>query len=486
MISGHQITHLAGFLGLGATLLVMFAAFPAFSQSGWLASHWSASLWCALVWVVGYLAIIQSDQRRLWSPAAIFFVIFAFFHFGLAIMVLLGGGVDEIAWFHDREVPYAMALVGLGGIGLALGSIAPMVLRVFAVRAATALRAQQVPTSTPSEVLFTQLVTQIGAAVAIACILGWIMMTVIASGGRLFGLNYGEFLLATEGYPRPWLTFGIAIGVSLTAIDVSQRLSRVALGAFVVWALIALPIGVRGDVMFPAAGALAAQGWRLRAIPARYFLVGAVVMLSFASLLREIRMEGVSKVDWRWEVINPANTMRELGQSLRPTYETIRWIDDGDQFLEGASFWSPIERGFLRLFPIQDREVVDEDRQMTVLVFQRVGPIGFSPVAEAYYNFGVVGVPLVMAIIGLIVCALGMAGATPVGRAAMLATLVPLLIFVRNSFTQVPGQIVIGLSLVAAVWLLTSAIVRRYGIQASAVGGEKREPASPVDQNRPI
>jgi hypothetical protein len=177
--------------------------------------------------------------------------------------------------------------------------------------------------------------------------------------------------------------------------------------------------------------------------------------------------------------------MRELGQSLRPTYETIRWIDDGDQFLEGASFWSPIERGFLRLFPIQEREVVDEDRQMTVLVFQRVGPIGFSPVAEAYYNFGVVGVPAVMAIIGLIVSALGMAGATPVGRAAMLTTLVPLLIFVRNSFTQVPGQIVIGLSLVAAVWLLTSAIVRRFGIQDSAVGGEKREPTSPVDQNRP-
>lgn len=486
MISGRRITPEASLLGLGAMLLVMVAAFPAFSQSGWLESHWSASLWCALVWLVGYLAIIQSDQRRLWSPAAIFFVIFAFFHFGLAIMVLLGGRVDEIVWFGEREVPHAMALVGLGGIGLALGSIAPMVLRVLAVRDAMALGAHQVPISKPSDVLFTQLVTQVGAAVAIACILGWFIMTVIATGGRLFGLSYGEFLLATEGYPRPWLTFGIAIGVSLTAIDISQRLSRVALGAFVVWALIALPIGIRGDVMFPAAGALAAQGWRLRAIPARYFIVGAVVILSFASLLREIRMEGVTKVEWRWEVINPANTMRELGQSLRPTYETIRWIDDGDQFLEGASFWSPIERGFIRLFPIQEREIVDEDRQMTVLVSQRVGPIGFSPVAEAYYNFGSVGVPVVMAIMGLIVSSLGMAVATPFGRAVMLATLVPLLIFVRNSFSQVPGQIVIGLSLVTAVWLLTSAFARRFGNQTSAVGEEKRMLTSPVDQNRPI
>jgi hypothetical protein len=484
----HQdVRHPLVVLALGAVLLVLLAAFPAVMQSGWLATHSFASVWCVLAWVVGYAALIFSDERRLWSPGAIFFVIFAFFHYGLAVMLLLGGQVDDVPWFLDSEVPKAFALVGLGGISLALGGIAPVLFRIVMRR--KSVDSHHPPAAVPTRVqdgMFNYLMAQIGATIAIVCILGWIMMTLIATSGRLFGLSYGEFLIATESYPRPWLTFGIAIGVALSAIDVSQRAARIALGSFVVWALIALPIGIRGDVMFPAAGALAAQGWRLRHIPARYFFVGAVVMLSFASILREVRKEGISQVDWRWEVISPASALRELGQSLRPTYETVRWIEDGDRHLNGASFWSPFERGFLRLFPLQEREAEDEERQMTVLVFQRVGPIGFSPVAEAYYNFGTAGVGIVMGLIGMIVGGLGMAGSSFLGRALMLTTLIPLLIFVRNSFTQVPGQMVVGWALVLSIWLLATAIARRLGERAGAgIAGPESGPMSGADQNRP-
>ncbi len=485
----HQQTHHPGLvLVLTGVLLVMLSAFPVLMQDGWLANHLSTSIWCVLVWMVGYAALIFSDERRLWSPAAIYFVIFAFFHYGLAVMFLLGGTVDDVPWFLSPEVPKAFALVGLGGIGLALGSIAPALYRIV-VRRESSNHLEATPSAVPAaahDETFSYLATQIGAVIAIICILGWIVMTLIATGGRLFGLSYGEFLLATESFPRPWLTYGIAIGFSLSAIDMSQRAAKIALGCFVVWALIALPIGIRGDVMFPAAGALAAQGWHLRHVPARYFFVGALVMLSLASALREIRMEGFSRVDWRWEVVSPGSAMRELGQSLRPTYETVRWIDDGDKHLNGASFWSPFERGFLRLFPLQEREVDDEERQMTVMVFQRVGPIGFSPVAEAYYNFGSIGVAAVMSVIGLIVGGLGMGGSSLLGRALMLTTLIPLLIFVRNSFTQVPGQWVVGWALVLLIWLLATAIARRLG-ERSGVGlvESSSDSSSRADQNRP-
>lgn len=453
------------FLALGAGLLVLLSAFPVLSQNGWLSTHTASALWCVVVWVVGYSAVVLSDARGLWSPAAIFFVIFAFFHYGLAVMVVLGGSPDDIPWFLDPEVPEAFALVGLGGIGLALGSIAPVagrLLLTFRRQAEVATgEAQPVAAASPRNLIFSQVMSQISAVIAIGCILGWILMTLMATGGGMFGLSYSEFLYATEDYPRPWITFGIAVGVTLAATDLGQRASRISMGMFIVWALIALPIGIRGDVMFPAAGALAAQGWKLRHIPVRYFIGGAVLMLCMASLLREVRAEGITRVEWRWEVVSPANALKELGQSLRPTYETIRWIQDGDVRLGGGSFWSPIERGFLRLFPVQQRADLDEDLQLTVVVFNRVGPIGFSPVAEAYYNFGTVGVSLVMGVIGLLVGCLGLWGRSLVGRALMLATLIPLLIFVRNSFTQVPGQWVIGWSLVLLIWILSGIIAKR-------------------------
>ncbi len=453
------------FMVLSMTLVVLLAAFPVLMQTGGLSSHLHSALWCVVIWIIGYGAIILSDARGLWSPAAIYFVIFAFFHFSLAVMLVLGGSTDDISWFLEPEVPQAFALVGLGGIGLALGSIAPVISRaVLAYRTETASIDSEERAVAPNilyELFFSQVMSQISAVIAIGCILGWILMTLMATGGNLFGLSYGEFLNATESYPRPWLTFGIAIGVTLAAIDLEQRASRITLGMFIVWALIALPIGIRGDVMFTAAGALAAQGWKLCRIPVRYFIGGAVAMLCVASLLREVRAEGIAKVDWRWEVVSPANALKELGQSLRPTYETIRWLQDGDQRLGGESFWSPIERGFLRLFPLQQRLEVDDDRQLIELVNKRVGPIGFSPIAEAYYNFGTTGVPLVMGVIGLLVGFMGMVGNSLLGRALMLSTLIPLLIFVRNSFTPVPAQMVIGWSLVLIIWGLSAVIAKR-------------------------
>ena len=59
-------------------------------------------------------------------------IIFAFFHYGLAVMVMLDGDTEEIPWFLDPEVPEAFALVGLGGVGLALGSVAPALVRWLA------------------------------------------------------------------------------------------------------------------------------------------------------------------------------------------------------------------------------------------------------------------------------------------------------------------------------------------------------------------
>jgi hypothetical protein len=130
---------------------------------------------------------------------------------------------------------------------------------------------------------------------------------------------------------------------------------------------------------------------------------------------------------------------------------------------------------------VQTREDFDEERQLTVMVIKRVGPIGFSPVAEANYNFGVTGVPLVMGVIGLVVGFLGMWGRSLLGRGLMLATLIPLLIFVRNSFTPVPGQLVIGWSMVVVLWGVATVVA----IRLQARGPQEPAVAPPLPADAP-
>jgi len=76
----------------------------------------------------------------------------------------------------------------------------------------------------------------------------------------------------------------------------------------------------------------------------------------------------------------------------------------------------------------------------------------------------------VMGLIGAVLALLGMGRSSVLGRALMIATLLPLLVFVRNSFAQVPGQMVVTWSVVLGVWFLAGIIAARlspFGVSLS-------------------
>ena len=100
----------------------------------------------------------------------------------------------------------------------------------------------------------------------------------------------------------------------------------------------------------------------------------------------------------------------------------------------------------------RNRAAAEDDlRIMNVLVLDRIGAIGFSPVAEAYRNFGPIGVVVVLGLLGMMLGAIDTI--RDPGRAVLvIATVyVPVLINVRNSFVSVPAQCVAGLVIVIIV-----------------------------------
>ena len=166
------------------------------------------------------------------------------------------------------------------------------------------------------------------------------------------------------------------------------------------WAVVAFPLGLRGEVTFTfivVMSILISKGrfqipiWVLGVFAAAFLAISA-----FVSVLR------VSDTPYGQEAAaSISEGIAELGSSLRPVREVVVWLQTGDDYRLGATYYAPFERTFLRIFPIVPRiEAESDDRLMNVLIMHRLGPYGFSIAAEALYNFGLVGCLAIGAIAG--------------------------------------------------------------------------------------
>jgi hypothetical protein len=146
------------------------------------------------------------------------------------------------------------------------------------------------------------------------------------------------------------------------------------------------------------------------------------------------------------------SALTEMGGSLHPVEKVVRWHAEGEPYGQGASYLAPFERGAARLLPgLRTAKADDDLRLMNVLVLDRIGAIGFSPVAEAYRNFGPIGVVVVIGLIGVIIGSIDTVSDPRTAILLIAAVYVPLLINVRNSFVSVPAQCALGVGLAALI-----------------------------------
>ncbi|HEX7138560.1 MAG TPA: O-antigen polysaccharide polymerase Wzy, partial [Vicinamibacterales bacterium] len=216
--------------------------------------------------------------------------------------------------------------------------------------------------------------------------------------------------------------------------------------------LVGLPLGLRSEVMFPAVGVLIALARARKTLtPAKAIAAAAVVMLT-VPIVRDIRESGLRGLTWSALNLPGLNALVEMGGSLHPVEKVVRWHAEGEPYEQGASYWAPLERGAARLLPgVRTARADDDLRLMNVLVLDRIGAIGFSPVAEAYRNFGPIGVVVVIGLLGVIIGGIDTVADSRTAILLIAAVYVPLLINVRNSFVSVPAQCALGVVLAALI-----------------------------------
>lgn len=374
----------------------------------------------------------------------IYLTIFILFHMGLTFTVGLGvvssvGIIDYISrWYYDDLSRKAEFLCSIGAASFAVG--------YFLIRSST----KKYVTTTVS--FYNSKIGGIVGSVFLVLAVPFWFYWVIRFGA--LG-SYDNFNTARLNPQFTTLVnsihMAIGLGVCLAALT-SDRLRRFSIALFLLWAAVAFPLGLRGEVLFPASALLAVYSAKYKI---NWLFLGALLLAIAvaASVVRDTRNTG-GDVDAESVTANPFDAVAELGGSLRPVYEVLKWEDEGDEFIWGASYYAPFERLFLRIFPVKKRLAAEDDeRLMNILIVSRAGSYGFSPVAEGYRNFAIPGVMLVLFVFGLMVRIIDIKGVGWRFNAYAILVYILLVMNIRNAFTWVLGNIVIWTVILATIEL---------------------------------
>ena len=389
-----------------------------------------------------------------WSSAAVYACIFWCFHFGLITTLSTGYITTQELTNADENwvlgpVSGEAALLTLAGL-LAFAAGAAL---VYAYR--RPLNPVKEPAPRAGEGGHPYGVT--GSILVLGSVAAWCAVVLMTGGVNGFSASYEDYRLMTSDYGTVLGIMGPALGcgVVLSFTGQSGWPRNAALVLYAVFAAVALPIGLRTEVMFPAVAALIASARCGRSFSSLKAAAIGVVLLLLIPIVRDVRETGVSAIAETALSAPRLDALVEMGESLHPVEQVVRWHAEGEPYEHGGSYWAPFERAAARILPDFDVIAADNDlRLMNVLVLDRIGAIGFSPVAEAYRNFGPVGVVAVLALLGM---CFGSIDTIRNRRVAVLAIAVlypPLLVNVRNSFVSVPAQCVAGVLLVATVTIV--------------------------------
>ena len=401
-----------------------------------------------LSWLLCLALLILGGHGAFYRPSVTWLVLFGLFHGGLLMGIALRGPdgftAYDSSWLYSG---YTGEAVRLAIFGMAVFTLAAELAAGRPGRAGDregGLPMATLPVDSRPAFAMVGLVAESAGVVIFA----W---TVVHAGGLgLLSGGYLTFLQAGESEGGlGYATFLIGVGAVLAVIG-GGRARTTAWIVFSGYAVVAFLIGTRGAVLFPLLALLAVEVREGRRIRTLWTVLTVPAVLILIGLVRTTRLTGFgSSVFSIWAA--PLDAIAEMGYSLRPSVVVLGWHAAEEPFRHGVTFAAVPLRFVEAVTGLHGGPPVYDDRLFNVEILHRVGPIGGSPLAEAYHNAGIAGIVLFMVAAGVVLGRLEQRPLSPSGNALTGIVLLPLLIQTRNSFAPVPAQIAVGLLL---LWLV--------------------------------
>jgi oligosaccharide repeat unit polymerase len=406
-----------------------------------------------LAWALSMALLVR--RGGFYRPSTAYLVLFGLFHGGLLLSVAVRGPdaftAYDASWLYTG---YTAEAVRLSVVGMV----------VFTLCAELSGGPGE-PRTRPANAPVGRYAF-VGLGVEFAGLVIFAGAVTRAGGLDVISGGYPVFLQANES--NGLLGYGtLLIGMGAMLAIVSAGRARIAAWVgFGGYAAVAFLIGTRGAVLFLLLALLVVEARVGRRIRPLWTVLGLPCVLALIGLVRTTRLpDGAGASSGLWAV--PFDAIAEMGHSLRPTVVVLDWHAFGDQFRYGLTLIAVPLRFVEGLTGWRGGPPLRDDRMFNVEVLDRTGPIGGSPVAEAYHNAGLIGVVLFFGIVGL---ALGWLERRPrdaLGAVTVGIMLLPLLMQTRNSFAPVPVQLALGVLL---LWLVRAAPRRARDRVPAAVG----------------
>jgi hypothetical protein len=425
-------------------------------------SFGSSGLSPRIIWFVtgaSGLFVIWLIKRLLnidWlSPPLVYALIFWVFHFGLLFPSSISSNIlDAIdpwtrVWIYQPDTVLALFAALLFLVNFALGVIVFYPNKQISMKSALADNAPEL--------------AKIGW-VLIGISFLFILIAVTNVGWRIFFTIYQEFFPVHNSFS--WAIIIMATGIMLqiaSGKEIKTILKYVAL-LFLPVALPVMIAGSRTAPLFASAAIVSMLSIRGMRIPLKILVPAVLFLLVVTATVKDVRRQGLIAVleqKTEIEAQNSLSGLTELGFSLRPVTASIDYIQSRGDFFYGETYAFPLIRQFQRLTGTRETSLMDE--RFISSTITRIygapggGGLGYSVVAEAYVNGGLLGVALFGFIWGASIGWLSGRATTPYQLAILAVVLIPMFVNVRNSFVFVPAWITYGLlSIIAARFLAKS------------------------------
>lgn len=186
-------------------------------------------------------------------------------------------------------------------------------------------------------------------------------------------------------------------------------------------------------------------------IPQLGLVVAVVFLLGLISVIGETRQVGLFQMRHMayLATANPLAGLAEMGGSLRSVYALVYDLETfGSDYFYGYTYIYPIIRQIQPLLGLPRPDDFNNQAFIAMFISLRYGPVGFSTVAEAFFNGGIPGVMAFALLWGVFTNFLDRRSGTPYGLAALAVVLIPMMINIRSSFIYVPAWIFTGLFII--------------------------------------
>jgi len=348
----------------------------------------------------------------------------------------------HLQWYYSESRTYAIVLSGLGICAFFLGS------GLLGGRILTKQR--QTVSIINWQLHGNQPIFKIGVLLLIFSTI-YLIGAFLTNSLPLFDTysNYVTKLSELPSYPL----FLVMISTGLTFMVATGSAKQIWkwIIFFIIPASLLLITGNRGEIFYALASSVAIVAIRGFRMNYRVVSIIAIAFFIVIPLVRDIRQTALNQLNSSEISINLTDPFVEMGYQLRPLMETIGWITEGEPFANGGTYLLPIQRLIGLAVPFIERPPIEGHFDIK----GRLPAQGYTVVAEAYFNFGIAGVVIVLGSIGLFFAFSNKPETSE--KLALSGAIAAILINnLRNDFLFVPGQIVIVLLLIFIARLLSN------------------------------